>query len=105
MDEERLAEVARALGNPARLRILDMLATQAECSGSEVFSGLTLAQSTISEHLRVLRDAGLVASRPAGTSTLYCVRRDALDQFAATVQKLADSAPSCSPAEKNGTRR
>ncbi len=104
LDADRIAELARALGHPARVHIVQTLATQSECSGSEIFSGLPLAQSTISEHLRVLKDAGLVHARPVGTGMVYCVEARLLGDFAAAVGGIAATTPSCSSAEKDGVR-
>lgn len=101
-DDERIAELARALGHPARVHIVRRLAAQSECSGAEIFSGLPLAQSTVSEHLRVLRDAGLVHSRPVGTGMVYCVDADHLRELGLGIGQIAAATPSCSPAEKNG---
>lgn len=78
---EVLAEVSKAFGHPARIRILDLLAGQTECRGQEVFSELDLAQSTVSEHLRILREAGLVDSHRVGASTVYCLNRTAVTRF------------------------
>jgi ArsR family transcriptional regulator, arsenate/arsenite/antimonite-responsive transcriptional repressor len=104
LDDDRTAEIAKALGHPARIRIVRMLAAQSECAGAELFSGLPLAQSTISEHLRVLKDAGLVHARPVGTGMVYCVEAGPLAEFAGSIAGIADTAPACSPAEKDGAR-
>ena len=95
MDDETLAGVARALAHPARVRIIRLLSTQSECRGADVFSGLPLAQSTISEHLRVLKEAGLVNARPEGTSMVYCVVPAVLDGFATSIRGMAEAAPGC----------
>jgi len=100
-DDDRIAEIARALAHPARVHIVRTLATESECSGAEIFSGLPLAQSTISEHLRVLREAGLVHSRPVGTSMVYCVDADSLRELALAIGQIAATTPSCSPIEKS----
>lgn len=99
MDDEAVAQVARALAHPARVRILRLLADQTECRGAEVFSELPLAQSTISEHLRILKDAGLVTSQPVGTSMVYCLVPTVLSDFQETVRGLA-AATTCSTAMK-----
>ena len=78
MTDEQMALVAQALAHPARVRILRLLADQTECRGAEVFSELPLAQSTVSEHLRVLKEAGLVTSHPVGNEhgLLHRARRE-----------------------------
>lgn len=91
-DDEVIAGLARALGHPARVRIVRLLAAQRECRGAEVFSELPLAQSTISEHLRILRDAGLVTARPLGTSTVYCLAPQGLRALAEEIGAIAQCA-------------
>ncbi len=93
-DPEHMARIARALSHPARIRILQLLAEQNECKGAEVFSGLPLAQSTISEHLRVLREAGLVSSHPVGTAMTYCLVPERIAAFTDALDFVAD-APAC----------
>ena len=81
MHDERLAELARALAHPARAHLVRLLASQSECRGADVFAELPLAQSTVSEHLKVLREAGVVSARTVGTSTVYCLRPEALAEL------------------------
>lgn len=94
VDDEKLAARAKALGHPARVRIVRLLAAQSECRGADVFSELPLAQSTISEHLRVLKDAGLVSARAEGTSMAYCLDSAALAELTDALAAIRASAPS-----------
>ncbi len=89
--------IARALSHPARLNILSLLAEQPECSGADVFAQIPLAQSTVSEHLRVLRDAGLVHSHSVGTSRVYCVDTAPLTGLSRFLTTLGADAPVCPP--------
>lgn len=97
MDDTTTAAVAKALAHPARLHILRLLAGQTECRGAEIFSELPLAQSTISEHLRVLKDAGLVSSRPqaSGNGTAYCLSPGVFDDFIVAVSDISAAATLC----------
>ncbi len=95
MDEERVAVIAHALAHPARVHILRLLATQTACSGSEVFSKLPLAQSTISQHLAVLKKAGLVHATPRGTSMLYCITAGPLAELESLLAALVAERPTC----------
>ena len=72
-DDATLAQLAKALGHPARIRILRLLATRQTCITGDVVAELPLAQSTVSEHLRILREAGLVQATPDGTRSAYCI--------------------------------
>ena len=100
MTDEQMALVAKALAHPARIHIVALLAAQTECRGHELFSELPLAQSTISEHLRVLKDSGLVTSKPVGTAMSYCLASTALDEFQRAVGEIAAKASGCVAGQK-----
>lgn len=89
LDHDRVSELAKALGHPARIQIVELLSRQRECTGVDVFSELPLAQSTVSEHLRVLREAGIVRSSRSGIRAVYCLNQDALDELAAALSGLS----------------
>jgi len=72
-DDEALAALAKALGHPARIKILRILARRNDCITGDVVAELPLAQSTVSEHLRILRDAGLIQGEIEGPRTRYCI--------------------------------
>jgi ArsR family transcriptional regulator len=93
--DEDLARAARALAHPARIHIVRLLASQDSCRGADVFSELPLAQSTISEHIRILKDAGLVSATPRGTGMVYCLVPEAVSTLGAALGSIAES--SCAP--------
>jgi ArsR family transcriptional regulator, arsenate/arsenite/antimonite-responsive transcriptional repressor len=95
VDDERMALVARALAHPARVRIIKLLASHPECAGSEVFAELPLAQSTISQHLRVLKDAGVLASHSVGSGSVYCLVPGLVDDFLSALGEICAGAPEC----------
>ena len=70
--------VAKALASPARLQILTALSERGLCVCGEVVEVVGLAQSTVSQHLKVLKEAGLVSGQAEGTRTCYCVDREGL---------------------------
>ncbi|MGI8926530.1 MAG: ArsR/SmtB family transcription factor [Tepidiformaceae bacterium] len=70
--EERAAAVFRALGNPARIRIVTELARRNTCFTGDLVDVLPLAQSTVSQHLKVLKDAGIIRGAIEG-DTCYCL--------------------------------
>ncbi|WP_029664055.1 helix-turn-helix transcriptional regulator [Cellulomonas sp. KRMCY2] len=83
--------VVRVLAEPLRARIVELLADEQLCTCHLV--ELTGARQTnVSNHLRVLRDAGLVEPEPAGRYTYYRLRPDALDSVSARFAALADRA-------------
>lgn len=94
-DDDRIAATARALAHPARVRIVRLLAAQSSCKGADVFGELPLAQSTISEHLRILKDAGVVSSRPEGAGMVYCLAPGAFDDFIQIVTSIAGATSRC----------
>jgi ArsR family transcriptional regulator len=99
VDDERMALVARALAHPARVRIVRLLAANPECAGTEVFAELPLAQSTVSQHLRVLKDAGIIASHPVGSGSVYCLVPGLLNDFLDAVHEICADAPECANGE------
>ncbi len=88
MDDAALAAMAKAVGHPIRLEILRLLAHRDTCMTGDLVAELPLAQSTVSEHLRVLRDAGLVQGEIEGQRTRYCVSHDGLDALKAGIAAL-----------------
>ncbi|WP_299814612.1 helix-turn-helix transcriptional regulator [uncultured Roseibium sp.] len=77
---EELAAIFRALGHPARLAIVRQLARQTDACCGEIVSHLPLAQSTVSQHLQVLKDAGLLSCDTRGRNCHYLLNRDKLRQ-------------------------
>ena len=82
-DEKQLAAYAKALAHPVRVRILKILANQQGCLGSDMVDQLGLAQSTVSEHLRILREAGFVHAEVQHPRTCFSIRPEALEQLKA----------------------
>jgi ArsR family transcriptional regulator len=72
-DEERLAKMLKGLGNPVRFQIVQILAEKQMCITGEIVESTTLAQSTVSQHLKVLREAGLIKGEIEGPATCYCL--------------------------------
>lgn len=86
--DEELAQLAKAIGHPARVEILRILGKRATCACGEIVNDLPLAQSTVSEHLRVLKEAGLVVGEVDGPRVSYCVDPNALRRFKRLVEGL-----------------
>jgi ArsR family transcriptional regulator, arsenate/arsenite/antimonite-responsive transcriptional repressor len=77
-DKERLAQMLKALGNPIRFQIVETLAERQTCITNEIVATTPLAQSTVSQHLKVLREAGLVRGEVEGPATCYCLDADGI---------------------------
>jgi ArsR family transcriptional regulator len=74
----QLATFCKALAHPARVHILKILIERNACVCGEIVDALPLAQSTVSEHLRVLKAAGLVTGEIDGPRVCYCVNKKAI---------------------------
>lgn len=85
MQDEDLAAALRALGHPVRLSILRILSQRndSQCCCTDVTQCLPLAQSTVSQHIKVLLEAGLVERHARGTRNCYTVRADRMAQLTA----------------------
>jgi len=71
--ENRLAKYAKALGHPARIAILKLLASKQTCICGDIVDELPLSQSTVSQHLKELKDAGLIKGEIEGAKVCYCI--------------------------------
>ena len=88
-DQDReLASLAKALGHPARVKILRHLARRKTCICGDLVLEVGLAQATVSQHLKVLKTAGLVRGTISGPSTCYCIERSALARLGAGLKDL-----------------
>ncbi len=88
VETDQLAALAKALGHPARVRILELLLTRDACYCGQIVDELPLAQATVSQHLKVLRDAGLVVGEIDHPHTCYCASSDRLRELHALVGDL-----------------
>ena len=75
-DEERLMHMMKALGHPARMQIVRYLSENPQCITGDIVDALPLAQATVSQHLKVLRDAGIICGTIEGPATCYCLDCD-----------------------------
>jgi len=78
-DQERLVTMMKALGHPARMQIVTFLINNPQCFTGDIVEVLPLAQATVSQHLKVLRDAGLICGTIEGPATSYCLNYEVLD--------------------------
>jgi ArsR family transcriptional regulator len=87
-EDGELARLARALGHPARVHILKVLLAKDTCIAGELSDELPLAASTVSQHLKVLKKAGLVKGEVDGPRRCYCVDRAAFQRLKTLVREL-----------------
>lgn len=88
--DRRLAQRLQALAHPARLEIVRLLAERDECVCGEIVDDLPLAQSTVSQHLKALKGAGLVRGTVDGRRTCYCLDPEVLLTLENEVSALFD---------------
>src|SRR4051794_7364574 len=86
--DQELAELAKAIGHPARVQILRLLVRKVGCVCGEIVEELPLAQSTVSQHLKVLKDCGLIRGEVDGPRICYCIEPRALRRLKALVGSL-----------------
>jgi DNA-binding transcriptional ArsR family regulator len=99
----RMAAAARALAHPVRIRILKILAERKVCICGEIVGLLPLSQSTVSQHLKALKAAGLIKGEVEEPKTCYCLDRKALARAMDGFRRLFASLCSC-PAAKGEHR-
>lgn len=86
----RSAAIAKALGHPARIAILRLLAARNTCFCGDITEILPLAQSTVSQHLKALKSAGLIKGTIEGTRTSYCLNPDGIKELKHLLSSLSD---------------
>ena len=86
--DDELAAFAKAIAHPTRVRILRMLARKEARMCSHIVDELPLAQSTVSEHLRILRSTGLVRANENGPRVSYCIVPSALKRLKALLEAV-----------------
>jgi len=87
-DAEALASMCKALGHPARLKIVEHLKQMDRCVCGRIVEMLPLAQSTVSQHLKRLKQVGLIKGEVEGLNICYCLDRQALERFKRAVEAL-----------------
>ena len=86
--DEQLAELAEALGHPARVAIIRLLKERQVCVCGEIVEVLPLAQSTVSQHLKVLKQAGWIQGEVDGPRVCYCLDPQTLALFRELIETL-----------------
>jgi ArsR family transcriptional regulator len=95
--EVEIAEVARILSHPARIAILQTLAEKQSCICGEIVEVLPLSQSTVSQHLKELKEAGFIDGKIDGVKSCYCINwvnlQQAIAQLTQRLQQIEALAP------------
>ena len=85
IDANQVAAISKVLAHPARVAILEYISKQNNCICNDLVDEIGLAQATISQHLKVIKNANLISSRVKGTNQYYCINKHILNQFHATM--------------------
>ncbi|MDG5767236.1 metalloregulator ArsR/SmtB family transcription factor [Balneolales bacterium ANBcel1] len=86
----RTAQLTKALGHPVRLAILQLLCNRDTCFCGDFTDVLPLAQSTVSQHLKMLKECGLITGTSRGVRTCYCLDPDGVRELRQTLINLAN---------------
>lgn len=80
IDNEQLARFAKAMGHPARITILNYLASLGSCYFGDIHNELPIAKATVSQHLKELKDAGLIQGEIETPKVKYCINRESWEK-------------------------
>lgn len=86
--DEDLARLAWAIAHPARVRIVRLLLSRTSCMCGEIVDELPLAQSTVSQHLKILKESGLIQGDVDGPKVCYCINPATLKELKALIAAL-----------------
>jgi DNA-binding transcriptional ArsR family regulator len=88
--QNAIAKLAKALAHPARVAIIDYLLSVNSCICGDIVNELPLAQPTVSQHLKELKNAGFIKGTIEGNSICYCINEGTLNQFKNYLNHLTD---------------
>lgn len=89
--QNSIAQIAKALGHPARIAIIEFLLERKTCICKNIVDELPLSQATISQHLKELKNAGLIKGTIEGNSICYCLSADAFQELNSYYQNILNS--------------
>ena len=86
--QKRLINMFKALGNPTRFEIIKFLVTHPGCITGDIVDHLPIAQATVSQHLKVLKDSGWISGMIEGTSTCYQLDEKSIEWFRTVIEDI-----------------
>ena len=90
-NQNEIAKIAKALGHPARVAIIDYLAKVGTCICGDIVNELPLAQPTISQHLKELKNAGIIKGNIEGTAICYCIDETTLQKLTNYINSISET--------------
>lgn len=88
--QNQIANIAKALGHPARVAIIDYLTSVDSCICGDIVNELPLAQATVSQHLKELKNAGIIKGSIEGNSICYCVDESTIEVLQKYIDQIAE---------------
>lgn len=88
-EQNRIANITKALGHPARIAIIDYLLKVNACIGNDILDEIPLAQPTISQHLKVLKNAELIKGTVEGNAINYCINEATFELLSRYLKNIA----------------
>lgn len=95
--QNELASIAKALGHPARIAILEHLLKVDHCICGDIVNELPLSQPTVSQHLRELKNVGIIKGNVEGTAVCYCIDQENWGRIRRLLTGLFDALENCKP--------
>ena len=89
--QNEIATLAKALGHPARIAIIDYLTKVGTCICSDIVNELPLAQPTVSQHLKELKNAGIIKGNIEGNAICYCIDENTLQKLTNYINIISES--------------
>ncbi len=87
-EQERFVAMLKAISNPIRFEIIKFLVTHPGCITGDIVEYLPIAQATVSQHLKVLRDSGWITGSVSGPAMNYCLNAEQIQWFKSTVGQI-----------------
>lgn len=90
LPQDEVARICKAMGHPIRMQIIQFLKAEKKCFCGELVTRLPLAQSTVSQHLKTLKKAGVIIGTVEGPGTCYCLNKPLLACFKNSIERFID---------------
>lgn len=97
--QNEIADIMKALGHPARIAIIEFLIQKENCICNDIVNELPLSQSTISQHLRELKNVNIIKGSIEGNSICYCLNLDTFEKIRNYIHNTIVSGTKCKPGE------
>ena len=85
-DANQVAAISKVFAHPARIAIIEHISKQQDCICNDLVEVIGLSQATVSQHLQVIKNAGILRGRVKGKNQYYCINKSKVNQFKATIE-------------------